>query len=632
MGLTTRSSAHVRVPDVAWTIMVYDDADNELEKPMLDNLSEMLHIGSSDKVQIVALFDRSPKTEPKDQYSDEPIGGLKFWTGTRLLHVEKDHLRTLADWGDVNVGDKATLTRFVSAAANAYPAQHYALIISDHGGGWREMCVDESHGDKALSLRDLREALEPFTRDHGKLDLVGLDMCLMGNFETAQALAPVAHMMIGSEELAPARGWVYEPVLKSLLEKPEMTSFDISRTVIDDYTIFFNNTPDASLKFESSASTLSLLDLDHFADLQQAVSTMADRCVDSLRGKQRPGWISVARARAGSEEYGTLGASGEGGEEMHDLMQITQILQQSGDPALTAAAQNVENRVKQVVRYGMRGPLRPHSSGISIYFPTDGIDLNDADSAAYLSDTFARESHWVNFLDLYAVAVHDFSHAPALAPIKASADVASLQSPGILLTKAPDDDIAKEYVIVLAHDGPDMLLIGRMPTRRLPDGTIGQRFNGLWFSLGDPAKGSVTCPIAEFESLDANETQYLAYVDAQIKRAGEKDWTDACFVFSTSLAGGTPTGRLVYAFAATKEGPLELRLHHGDSVRTVYQRVTQNGDLEKWTLRGDGILIDRPEDFMLRWGLMGKGLYQVGFEVVNLAGDVNVEVKDIRLE
>src|SRR5580658_7207970 len=73
----------------SWTVMIYCDADNSLETPQIANVKEMMQYGSTDQVQFVLLCDRSPKSEPKDQYTDEAIGGLPDWHGARLLHVEK---------------------------------------------------------------------------------------------------------------------------------------------------------------------------------------------------------------------------------------------------------------------------------------------------------------------------------------------------------------------------------------------------------------------------------------------------------------------------------------------------------------------------------------------------------------
>jgi hypothetical protein len=634
----SRSLAHAdgtksETTKAAWTLMVYQDADNSLETPQLANLKEMLKVGSSESVQVVVLCDRSPKSEPKDQYTDEAVGGLPDWAGAKLLHVEKGRLKQIADWGNTNMGDPTTLRRFVDAAAKIYPAAHYGLIIADHGSGWDELCVDETSGDKALSLRDLRSALEPFAKEHGKLDLVGLDACLMASYEAAQALEPVAHMMVGSEELAPARGWNYDALLKALRDKPEMTAYAVGRTVVDAYTIYFRETRDQMEQYSALGVTLSLLDLDQLGTLTTALNTLGDRCTASLRNGHA-GWVKVAKARAGAEEYGAMGVRGEGSEEeMHDLIHLTEVLEASGDPAIAEAAKQTGDAAKQVIRYLMRGPCRPHAGGLSIYFPTGGVSLNDPTGSAYFTRTFARDARWVNFLSLYSVAVNSLTDQPHLKPIKATGNKATLEKPVEILSRVTDDDIDKAYFLMLAHDGPDLLIVGRLPTFAAPDGTLGQRFRGLWFMMYDK-KRAITCPITSFESLDDKGTNYLAYVPAQLRHADSPRWIDVEFTFQIKVEQPAPHGQLLYAFAGTAQGPLQIALRKGDSIRPVYSRIKADGHVTDWTTDRETsfIHLDDPDDFTLAWGQVGKGAYQLGFEVVNMAGLPAMELEDFTLE
>ncbi len=48
---------------VEWTIMVYMDGDNDLETNVLEDLAEMAAVGSSDRVNLVALADTMTFTE-----------------------------------------------------------------------------------------------------------------------------------------------------------------------------------------------------------------------------------------------------------------------------------------------------------------------------------------------------------------------------------------------------------------------------------------------------------------------------------------------------------------------------------------------------------------------------------------
>ena len=628
---TARQVAKVAAK-ASWTLMIYEDADNTLEKPELANVKEMLQAGSSEKVQVVMLCDRSAKSEPKDRYSDEAIGGLADWSGAKFLHVEKDKLTQIADWGDTNMADPATLKKFLEAAAKAYPADRYALIIGDHGSGWQAFCVDESSGEKSMNLRDLRSALEPFVKEHGKFDVVGLDACLMGSFETAQTLEPVAHFMIGSEELAPARGWNYDALIKFLISKPEANAFDLGRTIIDAYTIHFRESKDPMAQFESMGATLSLIELDKFSPLQSAVSNLADRCIDSMR-KGHTGWAKVAKSRAVAEEYGITGTRDEGGEEeMHDLMHIAETLENSGEKPIADAAKGVDEAIRKTVRYASRGPCRPHSNGISIYFPTFGISLKDPTGADYLRNTFAKDARWINFLSLYSAAVTSFGGEVDLKPIKTSADVASQSKPVIVLSKCADPDVDKIHFVLQAHDGPDILQIGRLPSFKAPDGTMGQRFNGMWFHMVNKGMG-FTCPITTFEPLDDKFDRYLAYVPTKIRHAGENDWMKAECIFLVSSGGGPPHGQLLYAFASTKQGPLQISLRAGDAIKPVYVRISADGDVTEWTGAEKSFLtITDPSDFSLKWGLIGKGAYRVGFEVTNYAGASAVQMGEVVLE
>ncbi len=52
----------------------------------------------------------------------------------------------------VDMGNPQTLTDFVNWAKTFYPAQHYALIVWDHGAGWRR-------GQQALRFRRRPQAV-----------------------------------------------------------------------------------------------------------------------------------------------------------------------------------------------------------------------------------------------------------------------------------------------------------------------------------------------------------------------------------------------------------------------------------------------------------------------------------------
>ncbi len=85
-----------------------------------------------------------------------------------------------ADWGPTDMGSPQTLVDFIDWARAAYPAQHYALFLWDHGWGWwpGNTMADATSNDY-LDMDELRGALETV---HG-VDMVGWDTCLSQTIE-----------------------------------------------------------------------------------------------------------------------------------------------------------------------------------------------------------------------------------------------------------------------------------------------------------------------------------------------------------------------------------------------------------------------------------------------------------------
>src|SRR6056297_932537 len=118
-----------------WTVMVYLDADNNLESAGIDDINEMEAIGSDENVNIVVQMDRI------DGY-DSSNGD---WTSTRRYYIEKDSngydsniISTMEeDLGEVNMGKEETVKNFIDWSVQNYPADRYFIIFWNHGGGWR---------------------------------------------------------------------------------------------------------------------------------------------------------------------------------------------------------------------------------------------------------------------------------------------------------------------------------------------------------------------------------------------------------------------------------------------------------------------------------------------------------------
>lgn len=120
-------SAYAQAAEKDWTFLVFADGDNNLEGAAIDDLNEMEVAGSSDQVNIVVQLDRISGY-------DSSNGN---WTTCKRFYVTKDSngydstivSTEIADLGERNMGDPATLVEFAQWGRDNYPAQHYALVL-----------------------------------------------------------------------------------------------------------------------------------------------------------------------------------------------------------------------------------------------------------------------------------------------------------------------------------------------------------------------------------------------------------------------------------------------------------------------------------------------------------------------
>jgi Clostripain family len=102
--------------------MVYLAGDNNLDSAGAADLAEMKQVGSTRDISVVAQFDRSGEKRVTNRYF--------LQKGTPLA---QDVVTAL---GETNTGDPAVLRDFVTWAATDHPADHYLLVIWNHGAGW----------------------------------------------------------------------------------------------------------------------------------------------------------------------------------------------------------------------------------------------------------------------------------------------------------------------------------------------------------------------------------------------------------------------------------------------------------------------------------------------------------------
>ncbi len=425
--------------------MLYQDAtDKALDEDIYLDLNEAERAGSTENVQIVSQIKRY---RGKGQAPDA-------WPSTRRFHVTRDaELRTVrsqqvADLGQVDMANPKALTDFVTWAVKTYPADKYALILSDHGMGWPGGMSDPtvagpkrsvplaSKLDNMMFLNELDQALGAARTQTGidKFELVGLDACLMSQMEVLDAVAPHAKYAVVSEETEPSLGWAYTSFLNALQANPAMTGGDLAKAIVKTYIQDDQRIVDDQARAElvgnrgspldalfgggsgtvpSAAETaremgqdvtLTAIDLQTFPALMDSLNKLS-------HSLQKIDPRVVAKARSNAQAYTSI--FGESvPPSFIDLGHFVQLLtRNSRDSALADAAQRFLAALKTTVIAEKHGAGKPGSTGISIYFPNSQLYNSPyAGPTSYtaVANRFAKESQWDDFL-AYFYTGRDFA-------------------------------------------------------------------------------------------------------------------------------------------------------------------------------------------------------------------------------
>jgi hypothetical protein len=411
-ALLITSVASADTPTREWTFMLFMAADNNLESGTSLDINELEKFGSNEKIAYIAQIDRN------GNFSND--SELK-WSGTRRFYVTRDKnpkkmsSKMVEDLGEVDMSSPEALTDFVRWAHENYPAKKYALILWNHGTGWKEIQpsimefdsppVSFSEGfDAALSnisynisyddtshssmdIPTLRETLAEVKSILGQpIDLLGFDACLMQMVEVGWAAAPFALYQVGSPDQEPERGWPYDLIADSLRKKPDMGPEDLGQIIIRTYKQSYSGGSQGN-----TAVVLSLFNLQQIDKFRQKLD---DFCFTLRKNISDIDKIEKCRDNALKYSYG----------DYIDLGHFLELMRKTSVSSATKAA--AYDLYKAIIGEKKKGGLVAglaasgekfrKTRGISIFFP------NRQGFKTYLNRykrlSFCRETEWFETL------------------------------------------------------------------------------------------------------------------------------------------------------------------------------------------------------------------------------------------
>jgi hypothetical protein len=391
VSCSSGSNAPVPVTGNKWTVMIYLDADNDLSSSGYDDLNEMQEVGSTKNVTVIVQFDTHGET-------------------TKRYKVEKGSLTLLEDMGELDMSDPATLQNFVSDSVSAYPADHYALILWDHGQGWKSASQpavnksifnDYDNGNYnsftpnyyvALALADAQ------LKSGAKLDILGIDACEMSVIEAAYEFRNVADIYVTSQEVVSLDGWDYKDLLTRLVKKPLMTPVELSKAMVESFKNYYANS-----SYNDQTIAALALNMKYSSDgasdigtLATAVNGMALRLSALLAGSEKSATLTlITNSRAAVQEFDDIYV---------DLVDFSRLLEGDNSP--------VEQEFNKILLDEYHGPERKNAHGLSIVFfdrsnPLDAY-LYDPSYRNFNPDTgtgsrlaFINEFNWDEMMHTY---------------------------------------------------------------------------------------------------------------------------------------------------------------------------------------------------------------------------------------
>lgn len=406
-----------------WNVMVYMAGNNSLSDAAGDDLEEMRQVGSSDEVQVSAFVKQADGGGARRILLGGPGGA-------------DDEIEEL---GDVDSGDPQTVLEYVKWAHAKAPAERQALVLWNHGGGWRpgdfdqfysevhgaaesrdrrseinsraaqslgraifsstikkivalptrserEICADDGSGH-SLDTIELGGVCEAVAAELGHpLDLLGMDACLMSNLEVAYQVREHVTNIVGSEELEPGAGWPYQTVLADLAARPEMDGADLGKAVVERYVESYEQEEGVWPVTQCAVTTAKT---DEFAE---AVSGLAGGLLDDLEA----GWPALMSAQSNAVSF------------MLDLVDLATLCAGLAGSELSdetkAAAEAVIAALEPgdyVLAEGHLGDQVDGVKGVSVYLPAP----TDPVSQYYKDLEFAKANRWDEVLDGYGQAV-----------------------------------------------------------------------------------------------------------------------------------------------------------------------------------------------------------------------------------
>jgi hypothetical protein len=384
LGFTLKDPTLVKAPPLppnTWTVLVYMEADNDLSAFAPMNLAQMERAtsGLPGTVHYVVFLHQGPTAPITTGNGTQHLAGSSVAVivpggDDGLVHTVFTQDATL---GAETTDKPKTLDDFIAWGAKAAPAQHYALIMWDHGASWAGLQFDTTPPTSHLSVTDFASALKS---SPVHISVLALDLSLMQTAEVAFKVAPYVDTIVASEESPAGTGLPYDTLLSVLTTNPgQVDAFGLANGMVQANQARYGSQANWSQSATNDAR------FGAFADALKAFTTAADALAPGVLGPA----LLAAQGAATSFYYAY----------QHDLGQfMAAIAANTTVPAsVRHAAQGVVDALKSLIIF--KGNDSVSSTGMAIYLPARGTTIDPGYLFEYKN--FFAATGWDVFLQRF---------------------------------------------------------------------------------------------------------------------------------------------------------------------------------------------------------------------------------------
>ena len=408
-----------------WTVLIYMNAANNLQPDSLINVGQMASVGSDSNVNIVLQWKQTTAAQINNPFGDDTpsfVGTRRYLihkhTAADVNNIQNNHDTSsldsdrladpstntfdastgaqMSDMGNVN-----TLANFIQWGVNAYPADNIAVLIWNHGSGWRPVYnLSRAAGVLPLPIINIR-GRRAFSQDDNTtneiqtwemptafagvttpVDMLIFDASLEQMTEVAYQDRKLARVQVGSEESPPGAGYPYDKWLTDLKNSGK-NPCDVGGSIVQE---FVNNYAG------QTGITQSYVDLSKMDAVSAALEALGTALLPHVNDQA----AIIAAARTNAVHYGEGAALYEGFIDLYGF--ADNLANTTTQADVKTAANNLKTALVgtsgAILQNGRGASDETNSHGLSVYIPAPGNYL-----ASYSNLSLATAApHWTQFI------------------------------------------------------------------------------------------------------------------------------------------------------------------------------------------------------------------------------------------